>query len=343
MGRDYLTVGQQRLVAELRGPGDLIRQAGQMPCLAERRWEQEVIHASSVGNGSLRFLNFSPEEQWDILIRQFSSEFAQLCAAYTSSHHVSPQPEAYDSMEFEPALRFRVEGVPDLDSFQGIDPVRLSDSVRVIHSGKVLSHENALPGDQEYLDIFIESGWAFGTGTHPSTVCSVMAMEWLMDRRMFHEHSRVLDVGTGTGILAIAAALMGAGAVAAVDIDPEALRLARYNAKVNGVDNIVSITSSQELFADRSMHGFDICLANLTLSVASMLLPEVVPLLEPGGLLMLSGFKRGAAGTALDLLAGNGLSQKEFFSSGSWCSILAGNDQGPGKGQSDYDNGNIPR
>ena len=327
MGREHLNFKKTGLVAETRGPKGFILQVRQMACVTKRQWKEEINRRSGERNINIRFLNFSPEEQWDALIHEFSLEFYQLNAEYQGSHDADPGDITRISMESGPELRFRIADNPDSDTFSDSEPVLLTDSVRVIQSGKPASmQENTLPGNRNNIDVFIESGWAFGTGTHPSTVCSVMAMERLRNRGMFHSHAHVLDMGTGTGILAIIAALMGAGEVTAVDIDPEALHFARHNVKINGVDDIVRTISSQEFTESLSTQDFDICLANLTLSVASMLLPEMAADLKHNGLLMLSGFKHGATGTALDLLSRHGLCKIEDFTSSSWRSILAGHD-----------------
>lgn len=323
MGRDNLIIQRPGLVAELRGPEDFMSQAGEMTCLVKGRWKRDIDPESAVENESLIFLNFSPEEQWDTLIQEFSSEFYRLCSRYSRSNDAVFR----DFRRFDPALRFRVAGTPDSDTSSGTDPIPLTNYVRVIQSKKPDSPYGDLSDGTGRLDVFIESGWAFGTGSHPSTVCSVMAMERLRSCGMFNRQTRVLDMGTGTGILAILAALMGAGEVTAVDIDPEALHFARHNTRANGVDDIVKIIPSHKYSQGCSMRNFDICLANLTMSVASILLPGMTSDLKPHGLLMLSGFKQGAAGTVLDLLSRHGLWKNARFSSSSWCSVLAGHDR----------------
>jgi ribosomal protein L11 methyltransferase len=141
------------------------------------------------------------------------------------------------------------------------------------------------------LPIRIDPGSAFGTGHHPTTQLCLMAIE-----RHLAPGATVLDLGTGTGILAIAAARLGAGHVLAVDTDAEAVRVARQNLALNDVANIVRVETGS-LPQVRSGQ-WDIAQADLV--VANILAHVIVGFFEhglvqsmaPGGLLIVSGFLR---------------------------------------------------
>lgn len=135
------------------------------------------------------------------------------------------------------------------------------------------------PGDRV---IEIDPGMAFGSGTHETTGMCISLLE-----EIIHGGENVIDVGTGSGILAIAAALFGAGSVYAVDIDPDAVRVADENVRHNQVAGIVTVQEGDLLKnADRTC---DVCVANI---ISDIIISFAAPLKEhivPGGLFICSG------------------------------------------------------
>ena len=128
-------------------------------------------------------------------------------------------------------------------------------------------------------------GRAFGSGLHPSTSLCLNAIE-----DHFEENMHVLDLGTGTGILAIAAAKLGANRVLAIDIDDAAVQIAQSNVKINELDAIITVKHKSMDQLEES--NFDLVLANLTRSVHLTLLKErMLDLLASGGKIVLSGIK----------------------------------------------------
>ena len=130
--------------------------------------------------------------------------------------------------------------------------------------------------------IEIDPGMAFGSGTHETTS---MCLSLLED--VIAGGESVIDVGTGSGILAIGAALLGAGNVLAVDIDPDAVRVAAENVKNNRVDGIVDVRQGNLL--DHVDAVCDICVANI---ISDVIITFVAPLkshIRPGGLFICSG------------------------------------------------------
>jgi ribosomal protein L11 methyltransferase len=136
----------------------------------------------------------------------------------------------------------------------------------------------AVPGD---LVIRLDPGMAFGTGTHATTVMCLRALEERM-----RAGAAVGDLGTGSGILAIAAALLGAGRVWAVDIDPVAVRTASENVARNGVADRVQVVEGGP---GKIPGPCDILLANLTADLHLALGAAEAALLAPGGALVASG------------------------------------------------------
>lgn len=143
-------------------------------------------------------------------------------------------------------------------------------------------HESAPEPDQ--VMIVLDPGMAFGTGLHPSTRLCVLALE-----QELRAGDRVLDVGTGSGILATAAAKLGAARIDAVDIEPVAVRSTRENAERNDVGDRIQVELGS-VGPGEPFHGtYDLVLANI---IARILIDLAVPLAEavaPGGTLLLSG------------------------------------------------------
>jgi ribosomal protein L11 methyltransferase len=126
----------------------------------------------------------------------------------------------------------------------------------------------------------LDPGLAFGTGTHPTTA---LCLEWLDSIDL--KGCRVLDYGCGSGILAIAALLLGAQSAVGFDIDPQAITASRQNAARNGVADRLTTTSQGAELAGQ----FNVLLANILASPLIDNAASISALLKPGGLLALSG------------------------------------------------------
>ncbi len=132
-------------------------------------------------------------------------------------------------------------------------------------------------------EIVIEPGMAFGTGTHFTTAGCLESLELVMAGR---RRPSVLDVGTGTGVLAIAAGYLGAGPIHAVEPDRDAVAIARTNLSLNGDAGSIRLTTGT-IADDHDRH--DIVLANLLAPVLVALAQDLADHLAPGGLLIASG------------------------------------------------------
>ncbi len=146
-----------------------------------------------------------------------------------------------------------------------------------------------LPGDRPAepgrLGIRIRPGRAFGTGQHETTRLALSLLE-----RELHSGDAVLDVGTGSGILAFAAARLGAARVEAIDDDPEAVDSARENLAALPERSVVTLRVEDDLRAVAA--PFDLVVANITADALEALLPRMISVLRPGGRLVLSGIQR---------------------------------------------------
>jgi len=137
------------------------------------------------------------------------------------------------------------------------------------------------PAPAGAAEVVLDPGMAFGTGTHPTTALCLAALSELVTGR---PGLSVLDVGTGSGLLAIAARKLGAGRTVGVDNDPVAVRVARENAERNGVDVALSVTPAGDVPGT-----FDLVLANILANTLVELAPALEARLAPGGVVLLSG------------------------------------------------------
>jgi ribosomal protein L11 methyltransferase len=147
--------------------------------------------------------------------------------------------------------------------------------------------EAQLRGTESPVLIELDPGLAFGTGTHPTTA---LCLEWLDAAPLGGK--RVIDYGCGSGILAIAAARLGAAGVLAVDIDPQALLATRDNAERNGVAQLIESRLVEDGADDSGAEPADILLANILAGPLESLAPTLAARVRPGGLLVLSGILR---------------------------------------------------
>jgi len=131
------------------------------------------------------------------------------------------------------------------------------------------------------VEVTLDPGMAFGTGTHPTTSLCLAAMS---ARLAVTPGARVLDVGTGSGLLAIAARKLGAPAVIGNDNDPVAIRVALENAALNGVQVAFDLREVSE-----QPGPFDLILANILANTLCELAPSIAAQLAPGGVVLLSG------------------------------------------------------
>ncbi len=134
--------------------------------------------------------------------------------------------------------------------------------------------------------IEIDPGMAFGTGQHASTRMCLEALEDVIAKDRAIKAWEVLDVGTGTGILGIACAKLGAEKVLCLDVDKKAVSIARENIQMNDVADRVRAAGRDVTTLDGS---FDLIVANLTEKILTKLRPTLVDLLRPRGYLIISG------------------------------------------------------
>jgi ribosomal protein L11 methyltransferase len=151
------------------------------------------------------------------------------------------------------------------------------------------------------IGIEIEAALAFGTGHHGTTRGCLLAIDRLGKSSGAPRPRSILDLGTGTGVLAIAAARAWRRRLLATDIDADAVRVARENARLNGVVPLIEVVEANGLAAPaiRSRAPFDLVVANILLGPLQRLASPLTKAIAPGGYLVLSGLLSAQANAAL--------------------------------------------
>lgn len=174
----------------------------------------------------------------------------------------------------------------------------------------------AAPGD---LVIELDPGMAFGTGTHETTSMCMQLLE-----KHLQEGMRVMDVGTGSGILAIAAARLGAREVLAIDIDPAAVKVARENIALNHVQDRVRAVEG-DLCKSEAM-PCDLAVANIVADAIRMLAAPLTRHLKKGGLLICSGIIREREKDVLEAALAAGYAVADRLEKGEWVALALRNE-----------------
>ena len=175
------------------------------------------------------------------------------------------------------------------------------------------------------LPVILDPGLTFGTGAHPSTQMVLEAME-----QSVFPGASCLDLGSGSGILSIAALRLGAKTAIGVDIDPKAEDIARENAAYNGFGSpeftalTGNVTADKKLMATLMGNHYDIVLVNIVADVIIGLAPTLPNFLDGNSKLILSGILDSRLSDVLAALAQAGLQAKEIYQKEEWRCICAG-------------------
>ena len=191
---------------------------------------------------------------------------------------------------------------------------------RFFRALKVTPHLTVLPAWEPIAAnapghvIRIDPGPAFGTGQHATTQMCLHAIERLPKPEFW----TMLDVGTGSGILAIYGAKLGSKRILALDTDPEALAWARINLALNHVSDAIELSLKP---VEEWRETFSLVTANLDFGTILRLMPHFRRLLDPGGSLILSGLLDEQVEAVTEALTSHGYGEAQKFSSGEWACV----------------------
>jgi len=191
-----------------------------------------------------------------------------------------------------------------------------------VHAGRFIVHGGhdraSIPINR--IGIEIEAALAFGTGHHGTTRGCLLAIDELVKRK---KPQRILDLGTGSGVLAIAAAKILHARVRATDIDSRAVQVARANARINHVGALIETVHAAGLNAPRLANApFDLVLANILLAPLQRLAATLTRRLAPNGSIVLSGLLLAHANAALAAYRTQGLALERRIRLDGWVTLV---------------------
>jgi ribosomal protein L11 methyltransferase len=174
------------------------------------------------------------------------------------------------------------------------------------------------PADQTGPLVVLDPESAFGSGEHGSTRAALTLLE-----RHLRPGDHVLDLGSGSGILAIAAARLGAGRAIGIENDPDAMPVARRNAARNAVTPAVEFLEGDAGDLAPLLGPADVVLSNILRTVNTALLPAIVAAVRPGGLAIFSGMESPEAAIFRPVLTGAGLMLRDEVEDAGWWAVAA--------------------
>jgi ribosomal protein L11 methyltransferase len=190
-------------------------------------------------------------------------------------------------------------------------PVKISKRFTVVPTW-----EEYTPVNSDELIIELDPGMAFGTGTHPTTVMSIQALE-----RTVKKGDSVIDVGTGSGVLSIAAAMLGAEKVKALDLDEVAVQSAKLNLKLNKVHTIVNV--SQNNLLEGISDKVDVVVANILAEVILRFTETCAKTVKTGGYFIAAGIIQQKKDQVKESIEAVGFEIEETLRMEDWVAFIA--------------------
>lgn len=190
-------------------------------------------------------------------------------------------------------------------------PVKISERFTIVPTW-----EEYVPVSTDELIIELDPGMAFGTGTHPTTVMCLQALE-----KVVSHGDTVIDVGTGSGVLSIGAAMLGAQKVHALDLDEVAVKAARENVALNKVECTVQVFHGNLL--DTVKEPADVVVANILAEIIVTFTDDAFSIVKPGGVYVTSGIIGAKKDDVKQALEKSGFAIEEVLMMEDWVAIVA--------------------
>ena len=234
-------------------------------------------------------------------------------------------PEERNPLEYREFLQTRLPalGINSQIDLEGMNEDDWAESWKQYYKPVPLGKVTIVPAWEKYdardgeIIIKMDPGMAFGTGTHETTRLVIRLMQ---DEII--EGKRVLDVGTGSGILSICASKLGARSCNAYDIDPVAVKVARENAEADGCTNITVGVSDLLRGVDLTDGKYDFCVANIVADIIIRMLPDVKNYVKSGAPLILSGIIGERADEVRGAVIKNGFTVEKEIKENDWVGML---------------------
>ena len=190
-------------------------------------------------------------------------------------------------------------------------PVRLTRYLTIVPSW-----ESYTPETTDEKVIKLDPGRAFGTGTHPTTKLALQALETVV-----RGGETMIDVGTGSGVLSIAAKYFGVAQIAAYDVDAEAVKAAEENLAVNGMQDAITVGANDLLAGIKTKVG--LITANILAEIIVPLIPQAYECLKPGGIFITSGIIADKKDLIVSEIEAKGFVIDQILNIKDWYSIIA--------------------
>lgn len=234
-------------------------------------------------------------------------------------------PEEKNPLEYREFLSTRLPalGIDGTIDLEGMNEDDWAESWKQYYKPVPLGRVTIVPAWEEYeakpeeVIIRMDPGMAFGTGTHETTRLVIRLMQDIITGG-----ERVLDVGTGSGILSICASKLGAKSCNAYDIDPVAVKVARENAIADGCDNITVGVSDLLRGVDLEGGKYDFCVANIVADIIIRMLPDVTKYVKSGSPLILSGIIGERADEVREAVLAQGFTVEKEITENDWVGML---------------------
>lgn len=190
-------------------------------------------------------------------------------------------------------------------------PVRLTRYLTIVPSW-----ESYTPETTDEKVIKLDPGRAFGTGTHPTTKLALQALETVV-----RGGETMIDVGTGSGVLSIAAKYFGVAQIAAYDVDAEAVKAAEENLALNGMQDAITVGANDLLAGIKTKVG--LITANILAEIIVPLIPQAYECLKPGGIFITSGIIADKKDLIVSEIEAKGFVIDQILNIKDWYSIIA--------------------